>query len=330
MRRADEGELARDLRRRRFGTVDRLPTPSGELARDVRVAAEDVRAPRQAATVADGPTRLVDELASDRPEERMGRRVVPVHRPVQRDTCLALADRDERAAVRDARQRAEAGRGAQHRVRRRIAIRVLAQRDDVAISEAGGEGRTFDDGPVAPHRLAFGPGDEVAAVVRRERCEDDPEHRQVPAHQRDRDRRAAEALQERARAVVGVDVPGRPRGIAHARPGLFADVVRVRERLEEPRPDERLDLVVDVRVTTATPRAVRSMEFSAQQVPGFASDLRRHREGPPEVVRMHALLRLTSRGRRPWFSPRRQSPDSSDGSRKASARRGWSDTHVAS
>jgi hypothetical protein len=193
----------------------------------------------------------VDEFAAHGAKQRMACGIVPVDRSVERHADITLPDRDESEAIGNGHDRSEPRRRARRDVCLGGEVGVLAQQHHVGGVENVWKRCTLQLDAVSTKRLAFGPGDEVAARVRRTWRVDDAENRQAVVDQSDGDRGASQRMDEGPRAVVRVDVPTWRTGFPLRGARLFADVAVVRERGDEAIADDSLDLFVDVGVVCA-------------------------------------------------------------------------------
>ena len=245
--------------------VELRPVESGELCRRLRRAGE---AAGEAALGVAGehhlvPLRVQHHAARRAHQRHAGGDVVLLH-AVDRDGRDAVARRDARQAIGDARHRDVARRHHGARPGLGLERRGRGRPDDRSWLQHLTGKITVNSGAIAADLAgAFGPGDGVGTAVGRIGRVHHAEHRLSFAQERDRDRRAAPARGVLESAVVRIDQP-HPAGARAGRDGAFlAAELRGNQRLQRDL-QPLLDLAVERAAAAAAARAPRRVELGAQ------------------------------------------------------------------
>ncbi len=160
--------------------------------------------------------------------------------------------------MRDARHAAEASGAHAAEVARGVVVARARDQHDVARAERT-LGEPLRRAAVARHRpAAFGPGEQVAAIVGIREGEDDAEAGPALDQERDRDGAAAPAAQVVARAVVRVHEPERLARAAFDAARLLTQKARAGKLLEQPLADQVLRFGVGVGLVDRSARARRA------------------------------------------------------------------------
>ena len=168
-------------------------------------------------------------------------------------------------------------------VRLRVAVALAGDEHHVRGRQRRGQMRR-GGAPVAPYRpAALRPGEQVAVVVRIREREDDAEDRPAVGDETDGHRASPPAGEVVAGAVVGIDEPDRPAGLAPRAARLFAEIAPAGERIDEPRPDQALGLDVRLGLVRRTSGAAGSVEIAPQDLAGRDRRVERRLERPSPV-----------------------------------------------